>query len=185
MKIAYVVSLSPIQRWKWVSSKKWFSRSFLISTILQFSTGWGNINYKNQNIKWIYQQVYFHIRLFRLSRNFSERKFCRFKQKIEYKILVRRNFSGFCKLIIKHIISKRGILLAILNFSELESLANNAKIGSSLKFLLIRVLHFPRGLGPEEVLSPACMWETERRLKETILNRKQQNFKTYVIASMV
>ena len=34
--------------------------------------------------------------------------------------------------------SKRDVLLAILNSSELKNLANNAKIRSSLKFLLIR-----------------------------------------------
>ena len=50
---------------------------------------------------------------------------------------MRHYFSDFGKLIIKHIISIDGVLLAILNFSELKSFANNAKIGSSLKFLLI------------------------------------------------
>ena len=39
--------------------------------------------------------------------------------------------------------SKWGVLLAIQNFSELESLANNAKIRSSLKFLLIRYVPKP------------------------------------------
>ena len=34
--------------------------------------------------------------------------------------------------------SKRDVLLAILNFSELKDLANNAKMRSSLKFLLVR-----------------------------------------------
>ena len=50
---------------------------------------------------------------------------------------MRHYFSDFDKLIIKHIISNDGVLLAILNFSELKSFANNAKIGSLLKFLLI------------------------------------------------
>ena len=36
--------------------------------------------------------------------------------------------------------SKQNVLLAIHNFSEMESLANNAKIRSSLKFLLIRCI---------------------------------------------
>ena len=36
--------------------------------------------------------------------------------------------------------SRRDVLLAIHNFSELKSLANNAKIKSLLKFLLIRYL---------------------------------------------
>ena len=61
-----------------------------------------------------------------------------FSKKNEYQILARRNFSDFGKLIIKHIISKWDVLLAIFNLSELKNLANNAKIGSSLKFLLIR-----------------------------------------------
>ena len=34
--------------------------------------------------------------------------------------------------------SKRDLLLAILNFSQLKSISNNAKIRSSLKFLLVR-----------------------------------------------
>ena len=50
---------------------------------------------------------------------------------------MRHYFGDFDKLIIKHIISNGGVLLAILNFSELKSFANNAKIGSLLKFLLI------------------------------------------------
>ena len=37
--------------------------------------------------------------------------------------------------------SKRDILLAIHNFSELNNLANNAKIRSSLKFLLKRYMY--------------------------------------------
>ena len=40
--------------------------------------------------------------------------------------------------IINYIMSKQDALLAIHNFSELKSLANNGKIRSSLKFLLIR-----------------------------------------------
>ena len=36
--------------------------------------------------------------------------------------------------------SKRGVLLAKQNFSELKSIVNNAKIRSSLKFPLIRSL---------------------------------------------
>ena len=39
---------------------------------------------------------------------------------------------------------KRDVLLAIHNFRELKSLANNAKIRSSLKFLLIRYFILPR-----------------------------------------
>ena len=38
---------------------------------------------------------------------------------------------------IKHIMSKQRVWLVIHNFSELGRLANNAKIRSSLKFLLI------------------------------------------------
>ena len=37
--------------------------------------------------------------------------------------------------------SKRDVLLVIHNFSELKSLANNAKIRPSLKFLLIQYLY--------------------------------------------
>ena len=50
---------------------------------------------------------------------------------------MRHYFSDFGKLIKKHTISNGGVLLAILNFSELKSFAYNVKIGSSLKFLLI------------------------------------------------
>ena len=51
-------------------------------------------------------------------------------------MLARRNFNDFWWLII----SKRGVLLAIHNYIKLhvKSLANNAKVRSSLKFLLIR-----------------------------------------------
>ena len=52
---------------------------------------------------------------------------------MEYQI--SENFDNY---IINYIISMRDVLLAINNFSKLKSLANNAKIRSSLKFLLIR-----------------------------------------------
>ena len=42
----------------------------------------------------------------------------------------------FDKFLIKHIVSKRNVMLAIHNFSELKSFANYAIISSSLKFLL-------------------------------------------------
>ena len=42
----------------------------------------------------------------------------------------------FDNYIINYIISMRDVLLAINNFSKLKSLANNAKIRSSLKFQL-------------------------------------------------
>ena len=44
----------------------------------------------------------------------------------------------FDNFIIKYIMSEWDVLLAIHNFSELKSLADNAKIRSLLKFLLIR-----------------------------------------------
>ena len=70
-------------------------------------------------------------------------KFSVLSEKNEYQILARHNFSDFCKLIIKHIISKRGVLLAILKKAEdRSSLANNAKVGSLLKFLLIRYTEY-------------------------------------------
>ena len=47
----------------------------------------------------------------------------------------------FDNYIIKYIMSKRVVLLAIHNFSKLKSLTNNAKIRSSLKFLLKRYIH--------------------------------------------
>ena len=40
--------------------------------------------------------------------------------------------------VIKYIMSKQDVMLAIHNLSNLKSLANNAKIRFSLKFLLIR-----------------------------------------------
>ena len=48
--------------------------------------------------------------------------------------------------------SKGDVLLAIHNFSELKSLANNAKIRSLLKFLLIQYL--TRGGLPITQISP-------------------------------
>ena len=45
--------------------------------------------------------------------------------------------------IIKHIMSKQDVLLAIRNFRGLKSLSYNAKIRTSLKFLLIQyIYHF-------------------------------------------
>ena len=43
----------------------------------------------------------------------------------------------FYNCILKHIISKRGVLLAIHNFSDLKNLANDAKIRFLLKFQLV------------------------------------------------
>ena len=42
----------------------------------------------------------------------------------------------FANNIINYILSQRDVLLAVHNLSELKSLAYNAKIKSSLKFLL-------------------------------------------------
>ena len=72
------------------------------------------------------------------SRNFSESKIQRFNRNIEYQIEARRNFSDFHKFLIKHIVSKRNILLAKPYLSELKSPANNSKITFSLKFLLMQ-----------------------------------------------
>ena len=62
----------------------------------------------------------------------------RFILRIEYQISVRRNYSDFYQIYYYYIISERNALLAILNFSELKSLANNAKVRFLLMFLLIR-----------------------------------------------
>ena len=43
----------------------------------------------------------------------------------------------FLNYILRHIISKWGVLIVIHNFRELKNLANNAKIRSSFKFQLI------------------------------------------------
>ena len=48
--------------------------------------------------------------------------------------------------------SKWGVLLVIQNFSELDSLANNAKIRSSLKFLLIRYMTVPKPLNHHSLI---------------------------------
>ena len=67
---------------------------------------------------------------------FSESKIYPFILKIEYQILGRRNdYTN-----IDCIIFKQDILLALHNFCKLKSLANNAKIRSLLKFLLIQYL---------------------------------------------
>ena len=49
-----------------------------------------------------------------------------------------QKFGVLTQILIEHIMSKGNVLLAIHNFSEMKSLANNAKIRSSLKFLRIR-----------------------------------------------
>ena len=70
-------------------------------------------------------------------------KFTGLSKKIEYQILARRNFSDFKKIyIVNYIMSKRGVLLAIKILSGLKSLPINAKIKSSLQFLLIRHILF-------------------------------------------
>ena len=47
------------------------------------------------------------------------------------------------KYIIGHIMSKRDVLLAIHNYSELKGFAINAIIRSLLKFLIIRYIKTP------------------------------------------
>ena len=75
--------------------------------------------------------------------------------KIEYQIL-----AIFDNYIIKYIMSKQDLLLEILNFSELKSLANNAKIRSWLKFLLIQYfnkLYSPNIACSDEWISLLCL----------------------------
>ena len=48
--------------------------------------------------------------------------------------------------------SKRGILLAIQNFSELDSLANNAKIRSSLTKISIYTVYVPKPLNHHSLI---------------------------------
>ena len=92
------------------------TRSLLLSNV-------PSICYKTHSIQ------YYHI-----SGNFSESKNLAFyKKKYEYQIL-----AIFDNYIIKHIMSKRVILLAIHNFSKQKKLRkNNARILSSQKFLLV------------------------------------------------
>ena len=72
-----------------------------------------------------------------VSRNFSKSKILHFIPKIEHQILACCDFSYILdNVIINFIMIKWGVLFAIHNFSDLKSLANNAKIRSSLKFLL-------------------------------------------------
>ena len=66
-------------------------------------------------------------------------KFSIFNLKIEYVIKSMINFSDFKKLFCITCYFKVGdIVIEVHNFSELRNLANDAKIRSSLKFLLIQ-----------------------------------------------
>ena len=63
-----------------------------------------------------------------MGRKFSESKIKRFyHKKNDYHILARPNFSMFINYSINYNISKRDLLFTIHTFSELKSLANNAK----------------------------------------------------------
>ena len=70
--------------------------------------------------------------------NFSESKIYRFSKKLRNKFMREVILAILEKYIIEHIISKQDVLLAIHNFSEMKSLAINAQIRFSLKFILIR-----------------------------------------------
>ena len=69
-------------------------------------------------------------------------------QHLKQKIYLKLNFSEiwfstvvFDNYILNHFLSKRDVLFAIDNFSELKSLTNRAKIRSSLKFQLILCIY--------------------------------------------
>ena len=70
---------------------------------------------------------------------------CLYNLKIECQILAWRNFSDCWSFYLKTYYIQVGcivsnVLLALLDFRELKSLANNAKIRSSLNFHLIRYM---------------------------------------------
>ena len=75
-----------------------------------------------------------------ISRNYSESKIQRVLLKINFYILARQYFSSHYNYIVKFIISKRGVFLALHNFSELKILADNAKIRLLLKLYGISFL---------------------------------------------
>ena len=67
---------------------------------------------------------------YRISRSFSESKIQRFILKILYQFqrgVISANFISYI-IVYSYIISKRGVMLAIHNSSDLKSLANNAKL---------------------------------------------------------
>ena len=66
------------------------------------------------------------------------------------------------------------VLLAIYNFSELKSLANNAKIRSSLKFLLVRYAFFFNHCNTCNVLQPSSSFP-----KNGIVGNKNTNLDSY------
>ena len=72
--------------------------------------------------------------MYRISGNFCESKIKRLLLKFKRDVIL----TNLVTYMIKHIISKQDVLLAIHNFSDLKNLAFNAKFRSSLKFLLIR-----------------------------------------------
>ena len=78
--------------------------------------------------------------IYHKSRNFSKSKIKRFILIIL--ILAICNLAIFNNYIKNYIMSKRDVLLlAIYNFSKLKSLADNGKIRSSLKFLLVQYMY--------------------------------------------
>ena len=99
--------------------------------------------FNNNNRTYVAFLCRYHI-AYRTSRNFSESKIWRFKQKIDYQNLARSSFGDFGKFKIKHCTSKRVYCKRYSIFREPKNLTNNAKIHvrSSLKFLLIRYIFF-------------------------------------------
>ena len=70
--------------------------------------------------------------------------------------------------------SMQDVLLAIYNFSELKSLANNTKIRSSLKFLLVWYAFFLNHCNTCNVLQPSSSFP-----KNGIVGNKNTNFDSY------
>ena len=69
---------------------------------------------------------------------------------------------------------KQDVLLAINNFSALKSLANNVKIRSSLKFLLVRYAFFLNHCNTCKVLQPSSSFP-----KNGIVGNKNTNLDSY------
>ena len=112
----------------------WHStKLYAMNTSKHFRLTWHN----TVPYEYIESALFWHgIKLHVMSRNFSESKILRFYLNIEYQILELCSFCVFLK-IIKYLMAKQNVSLAIHDFSDLKRFANNGKIRCSIKFLLI------------------------------------------------
>ena len=92
-----------------------------------------------------------------ISRILCNCKIQRLNLKLEYEILARRNLCDYN--FVQNIISEPDVLLATHTYGELKNFANNAKIRSFLKFLLI-LYALLCGLTRTVILSPGSFYSS-------------------------